>query len=56
MRFGTKLLQYGLDLAGSGAYMDVPADHAMLRHICEKLGSAATDSVEEGFARYVWDT
>ena len=53
--FGTRLLQYGLDLAGHGAYMNVPADHAMLRHICEKLGCTAGDGAEDGFVRYIWE-
>ena len=51
--FGTRLLQYGRDLAGPGAYMDVPADHAMLRHICEKLGFSERDGAEVGFVRCV---
>ena len=53
--FGTGLLQYGLDLAGSGAYMDVPADHAAMLHICEKLGCTAKDSTREGFVRCIWE-
>ncbi len=36
--FGTQLLRYGLSLAGSGAYLEAPADHAVLRHLCAKLG------------------
>ena len=51
--FGTRLLQYGRDLAGPGAYMDVPADHAALRHICEKLGFSEIDGAEVGFVRCV---
>ena len=53
--FGTRLLQYGLDLACHGAYMDVPADHAAMLHICEKLGCTAKDSTREGFVRCVWE-
>ncbi len=53
--FGTRLLQYGLDLAGHGAYMNVPADHAAMLHICEKLGCTAKDSTREGFVRCVWE-
>ena len=52
--FGTRLMQNGLSHAGQGAYLDVPANHAVLIHICEKLGLSANDSAEAGFVRYVW--
>lgn len=52
--FGTRLIQNGLSHAGQGAYLDVPANHAVLIHICEKLGLSANDSAEAGFVRYVW--
>lgn len=52
--FGTLLIRNGLSHAGQGAYLDVPANHAVLIHICEKLGLSANDSAEAGFVRYVW--
>jgi hypothetical protein len=48
-------MQNGLSHAGQGAYLDVPANHAVLIHICEKLGLSANDGAEDGFVRYVWE-
>lgn len=51
--FGTHLMQNGLSRAGQGAYLDVPSDHSVLIHICEKLGFTKTDGAEAGFVRYI---
>ena len=53
--FGTRLIQNGLSHAGQGAYLDVPVNHAVLIHICEKLGLSANDGAEAGFIRYIWE-
>ena len=53
--FGTLLIQNGLSHAGQGAYLDVPVNHAVLIHICEKLGLSANDGAEAGFIRYIWE-
>lgn len=36
--FGTMLLEHAFSLAQPGAYIDVPKKHAMLLHICKKIG------------------
>lgn len=53
--FGTHLMQNGLSRAGQGATLDVPAGHAVMIHICEKLGLKKTDGAKVGFVRYSED-
>lgn len=36
--FGTRLLEYAFSVAGNGAYIEVPTNHKVLLHICNKLG------------------
>ena len=51
--FGTMLLKHAFSLAQPGAYIDVPEKHAMLLHICRKLGLQEVKSDVPGFIRMV---
>lgn len=44
--FGTRLLEYAINIAGSGAYIDVPLSNQKLLHICEKLGFVKAEETE----------
>lgn len=51
--FGTMLLEHAFSLAQPGAYIDVPEKHAMLLHICKKLGLQEAKAEKAGFIRMV---
>lgn len=51
--FGTMLLEHALALAAPGTYIDVPEKHAMLLHICRKLGLQEARAEKAGFLRMV---
>ena len=51
--FGTRLLEYAISCIDGDAYIDVPAGHACLLHICEKLGFEKLESENESVIRMV---
>ena len=53
--FGAKLLQHGLSCIESGAYLDVPAGHAVMIHICEKIGLKKSAGAMADAVRYCED-
>lgn len=40
---GTRLLEFAFSVAGDEAYIDVPASHKSLLHICERIGLVRTE-------------
>lgn len=36
--FGIRLLEYAFSCTGTDAYMEIPKEHAVLLHICKKIG------------------
>ena len=49
--FGTRLLEYAFSCAGAEAYMEMPKEHTVLLHICEKIGLKKAPTEDDDIVR-----
>ena len=53
--YGTQLLKYAISCIDGDAYIDIPKNHSILLHICEKLGFEKIESNDESVISMVKD-